>query len=155
MSSRAKELRGAQMKRQMTPKTNGLLLGQRAERGDDLQFEIQCVACRYRKVTKELCCRVAKRIVAERADGNGPNALARAEDRRLRKQQQVATGQVDGFVLAEQLSGPTLELEDGRVLAFLLVAHLGRGHRRAHVLRGLRRRIGAEIDHAENLAAVM
>ena len=59
--------------------------------------------------------------------------------------------QVDRLLLAEQLGGAPLELEHGRVLALLLVADLGVRHRRAHRRRRLRRGIGAEIDHAENL----
>jgi len=45
----------------------------------------------------------------------------------------------------------SVELEDGRVLAVLLVADLGVRHRLAHRLRRLRLGIGAEIDHGDNL----
>ena len=62
--------------------------------------------------------------------------------------------QVDRVLLPEQLGGAPLELEDGRVLALLLVADLGARHRLAHAARRLRRRIGAEIDHAEESTAL-
>ena len=60
--------------------------------------------------------------------------------------------QVHRLVLPEQLGGAALELEDGRVLALLLVADVGVRHRRAHRRRRPRRGIGAKIDHAQNLA---
>src|SRR5207244_3496753 len=48
---------------------------------------------------------------------------------------------------------PPLQLVDGRVLARLLVADLGRGHRREHLLGRLGRRVRAEIDHRSERTA--
>ena len=56
--------------------------------------------------------------------------------------------QVDGLVVAEQLGDSPLEQVDGRILAFLLVADVGRRNRFAHAPSGLRLGIGAEIDHS-------
>src|SRR5439155_26817200 len=53
----------------------------------------------------------------------------------------------DRFLQAEELRSPPLELVDGRVLALLLVADLGGRDRRAHLGRGSRLRVRAEIDH--------
>ena len=55
--------------------------------------------------------------------------------------------EVDRLRLAEELGPAPLELEHGRVLALLLVADLGARHRRAHRVRRLGLRVGAEIDH--------
>ena len=46
-----------------------------------------------------------------------------------------------------------LEAVDGRVLAALLVPHLGRRDRGAHLLRRLRLGVGAEVDHQTPLGA--
>jgi hypothetical protein len=54
----------------------------------------------------------------------------------------------DRLRLAEQGRGAALELVDGRVLAPLLVADLGRCDRGAHLRRRLRLRVRAELDHA-------
>src|SRR2546423_4047573 len=59
----------------------------------------------------------------------------------------------DGLFLAEQLRGQLLEPVDGRVLALLLVADLGRRDRRAHLGARLRLRVGAELDHQTPLGA--
>src|SRR5262249_20044501 len=57
---------------------------------------------------------------------------------------------VDGLVLAEQCGGAALELEDGRVLALLLVSDDRLGDRGAHSRRRLGNGVGAEIDHARH-----
>ena len=57
------------------------------------------------------------------------------------------------LLLAEEVCRPALELVDGRVLAELLVAHVGGRHRRAHLGSGIRGGVGAEIDHGAILAA--
>ncbi len=59
--------------------------------------------------------------------------------------------EVDGFLLAEQLRGPLLERRNRRILALLLVADDGLGHRFAHPRGRLRERVGAQIDHAFRL----
>ena len=59
--------------------------------------------------------------------------------------------EVDRLFLPEQLGAAAFELEDGRILAVLLVADLGVRHRLAHRLRRLRLGIRAEIDHGDNL----
>ena len=61
--------------------------------------------------------------------------------------------QEERLLLAEEVRRAALELVDGRVLAELLVAHVGGRHRRAHLGRGLRGGVGAEIDHGAILAA--
>jgi hypothetical protein len=53
-------------------------------------------------------------------------------------------------LLTEERGGALLQLVDGGILAQLLVADLGRGHRRAHLRRRSGRRVGAEIDHASD-----
>ena len=53
----------------------------------------------------------------------------------------------DRLLLAEQGRAAPLELEDGGVLALLLVAHDGLGDRAAHRRRGLRDSVRAEVDH--------
>ena len=55
--------------------------------------------------------------------------------------------QVHRLLVPEELGGTALELEDGGILALLLVPHLGGRHRLAHRGRRLRRGVGAEIDH--------
>ena len=62
-------------------------------------------------------------------------------------------GHEDRVLLAERLGGAPLELVDGRVLAKLLVAHLGRGDRLAHRRGRFARRVGAEVDHDRIVAA--
>ena len=56
-------------------------------------------------------------------------------------------------LLAEQLRGALLERVDGRVVAEDVVADLGRGHRAAHLVGGLRDGVGAEVDqgHAPSI----
>ena len=61
--------------------------------------------------------------------------------------------QEERLLLAEQVGRAALELVDRRVLAQLLVAHVGRRHRRAHLGRRLRGGVGAEVDHGAILAA--
>ena len=55
--------------------------------------------------------------------------------------------QVHGLFVLEQRSDAPLQLEDGRVLALLLVADLRPRHRLAHAMRRLRLGIGAKVDH--------
>jgi hypothetical protein len=57
--------------------------------------------------------------------------------------------------VAEQLRGASLQLVDRRILTQLLVADLGRSHRRAHRLRRPRRRIRPQVDHVAALALEM
>src|SRR5439155_5507465 len=51
-------------------------------------------------------------------------------------------------LVAEQLRRAALQLVHRRVLAHLLVADLGGGHRSAHLGSRLRRRVRTEVDHA-------
>ena len=53
----------------------------------------------------------------------------------------------DGLFLSQQLGSARLEPVDGRVLALLLVAYLGRGNRLAHA-RWAVSACGTKIDHA-------
>ena len=55
-------------------------------------------------------------------------------------------------LVTEQLGCAPLELVDGRILALLLVADLGGGHRGKHLPAGPGDRVGAEIDHARSVA---
>ncbi len=50
-------------------------------------------------------------------------------------------------LVPEQLGHAALQLVGGRILALLLVADLGRRHRREHPWRRLRDGVGAEVDH--------
>ena len=52
-------------------------------------------------------------------------------------------------LLAQQRGDALLERDDRRVLAVLVVAHLGLGDRAAHRIRRPRDRVGPEIDHAD------
>jgi hypothetical protein len=54
--------------------------------------------------------------------------------------------QEDGRLLAEQLGHHLLEQVDRRVLALLLVAHLGRAHEGAHRGRGPCLRVAVEVN---------
>ncbi len=49
--------------------------------------------------------------------------------------------------VAERLGHAALQLVRGRVLALLLVADFGGGHRREHPRGGLRDGVGAKVDH--------
>ena len=57
-----------------------------------------------------------------------------------------AARQKHGRLLAQELGDPSLERTRGRVLAALLVSHLGRGDRGAHALGGARLRVAVEVD---------
>jgi hypothetical protein len=58
-----------------------------------------------------------------------------------------AGGQVQRGLLAEEVGHHLLEEGHGRVLALLLVAHLGLAHEAAHVGRGPGHGVAVEIDH--------
>ena len=60
--------------------------------------------------------------------------------------------EIDSLLLAQQHRRTPLQLENGRILAFLLVADLRIRHRVAHATGRLGRGIRAKIDHARNLA---
>ena len=72
---------------------------------------------------------------------------ALAEDRERDLVAHCRRREVHRLLLAEQLRRAPLELEDGRILALLLVADLGIRHRIAHRGRRLGLRVGAEVDH--------
>ena len=57
-----------------------------------------------------------------------------------------ARGDEHGRLLAEHVGDPRFERVDGRVLADHVIAHLGRGHRRAHRRRRFRDGVAAKID---------
>jgi hypothetical protein len=57
-------------------------------------------------------------------------------------------------LLTEQLGRAALQLVHGRVLAPLLVAEPGRGHRRVHLGRRRRGGVGAEVDHDRSLPSL-
>ena len=56
-------------------------------------------------------------------------------------------GKEERGLLAEELGGPFLQPRDRRVLAPLLVPHVGCRDRRAHAVRRPRRRVRAQVDH--------
>ena len=77
---------------------------------------------------------------------SSPAALAEAVERDLVRHRRGR--QEERLLLPEQLGRTTLQLVDGRVLAQLLVADLGGGHRGTHLRRRDRRRVRAKVDHA-------
>jgi hypothetical protein len=60
-------------------------------------------------------------------------------------------GQEDGVLVSEELRGPSLELEDRRVLALLLVSDDSLRYRAAHRGSGLSDGVGAKVDHVLGL----
>jgi hypothetical protein len=69
-----------------------------------------------------------------------------AEDRKRDLVTHRRRGQIDSLLVTEEQRRATLQLEDGWVLALLLVADLGVRHRVAHRAGRLRHRVGAEVD---------
>ena len=57
-----------------------------------------------------------------------------------------AAGHEEAGLLAGQLGGPFLQGDDRRVVAEDVVAELGLRHRPSHLGRGLRDRVGAQVD---------
>jgi hypothetical protein len=65
----------------------------------------------------------------------------------------AAGGEERGF-LAEALGGHLLEAVDGGVFGEHVVAKLGRGHRRAHLGRGQRQRVAAQVNRVHSYGSV-
>jgi hypothetical protein len=66
---------------------------------------------------------------------------------------QVGDGAYPERVLRQHLRDPLLEPVDRRILAELIVADLGSGHRLPHFVGGPRHRVGAEVDHGRDRIA--
>ncbi len=76
---------------------------------------------------------------------------ARAEDRERDLIRHRRGRKVHRLLLAEERGGTPLELEDGRILAALLVSHLRPRDRGAHAVGRLCLGVGTKIDHASRL----
>jgi hypothetical protein len=62
-------------------------------------------------------------------------------------------GHEQGRLLAQELGGPLLEGDDGRIVAEDVVAHFRLVHGLAHCGRGMSDGVAAKIDHAGSLMA--
>ena len=114
--------REAQLQRQMAPAPDDLRFYQASKRRDNLQPMAERFARSAGKIMEELRRGVGERIVPERADGDCADAMCGAEGGGLRKQQEIATGQVHSPVGSFRVWDPAardapvraVEIADGK-----------------------------------------
>ena len=75
-----------------------LVLGATGERSHHLEWAAERPSGQRRETGKELAVGVGKGIGGQSAERDGRNPVERAPHARLRQQQKVAPGQVDGLV---------------------------------------------------------
>jgi len=85
---------------------DNLFLGERSQRGDDSKAEIKGRTGGDGEFAEEFGRRVRKRIVVERADGDGANFMERAENGSFGKKQQIPAGEIDSFVASFRARHP-------------------------------------------------